>query len=78
VTQAEPAVVHINVTKMVKTGAMMNGNPFAGGDDDDSPFPNIPGFRFPQQQPRQRDFAQKGAARASSSGRTAWSSRTTT
>jgi serine protease Do len=39
----------------------MNGNPFAGGDDDDdSPFPNIPGFRFPQQ-PRQRDFAQKGA-----------------
>jgi len=64
VTKAEPAVVHMNVTKMVKTGGMMNGNPFARGDDDDddSPFPNIPGFRFPQQQqPRQRDFAQKGA-----------------
>jgi len=62
VTKAEPAVVHVNVTKVVKAGATMNGNPFAGGDDDDSngsPFPGMPGFRFPQ--PRQRDFTQKGA-----------------
>ncbi len=59
VTQAEPAVVHIKVTQMVKAGATGDSS---FDNDDDSPFPGLPGlrgFRFPS--PRQHGFAQKGA-----------------